>query len=246
MERVVVCRPLLPIRRLARIGLIAPLLLALWPTLPLRAQTEVQLSCDGTLLEARGTAEQKRDTRSLRVSLGLEAEAADADAALALLQQRLAAVRQQLLIRQVQDLRVTSPSTWQSYQQPANRPPRVVASLQVSGVLAPDRLQGFIREVGALPGVRLNPVSSEADPSANAAVRSRLLRSAYQDALSQGRELAAAIGLARLQPLEVRMDGQELRPMAMRAMVADAPPFDPAELPQPTDRLSLQVRFCAR
>jgi uncharacterized protein YggE len=122
----------------------------------------------------------------------------------------------------------------------------VVASLQVSGALAPARLQGFIREVGALPGVRLNPVSGEADPAANTAVRSRLLRSAYQDALTQGRELATAIGLARLQPLEVRVDGQELRPMAMRAMVADAPPFDPAELPQPTDRLSLQVRFCAR
>ena len=33
----------------------------------------------------------------------------------------------------------------------------------------------------------------------------------------------------------------------LRAMVADgAPPFDPAELPPPTDRIALQVRFCAR
>ena len=62
----------------------------------------------------------------------------------------------------------------------------------------------------------------------------------------RGRELLAVIGLSRLQPLEVRVDGQELRPMALRAVAADTAPFDPAELPQPADRLSLQVRFCAR
>jgi hypothetical protein len=44
----------------------------------------------------------------------------------------------------------------------------------------------------------------------------------------------------------VRVEGHDLRPVAMRAMAADAAPFDPAELPQPTDRLALQVRFCAR
>ncbi|MFM7648595.1 MAG: hypothetical protein ACKO50_11120 [Cyanobium sp.] len=42
------------------------------------------------------------------------------------------------------------------------------------------------------------------------------------------------------------MEGHDLRPMPMRAMAAEAAPFDPAELPQPTDRLALQVRFCAR
>ena len=213
-----------------------PLLLA--AASPLQAQTQVQLSCAGTLLEARGNAELKRDTQSLRVSLGLEAEAATADGALEALQRRLAAVRQRLQAMQVRELRVSSPSTWQ-------RKSGVVASLQVSGELAPPRLQAFVREVGALPGVRLNPVATEADPAASPAVRARLLRAAYQDALAQGRELAAAIGLASLQPLEVRVDGQELRPMALRAEAAAAP-FDPAELPQPSDRLSLLVRFCAR
>jgi uncharacterized protein YggE len=206
------------------------------------AQTQVQLSCDGTLLEARGSAELKRDTQALRVSLALQAEGADADAALQALQRRLAVVRQRLQALQVRDLRVTSPSTWQRSQTPV----AVVANLQVSGELAPARLQGFIREVGGLAGVRLNPVGTEADPVATPAVRARLLRAAYQDAMAQGRELLAVIGLSRLQPLEVRVDGQELRPMALRAVAADMAPFDPAELPQPSDRLSLLVRFCAR
>lgn len=212
---------------------------------PVEAQVQVQLQCAGTLLETRGSAELKRDTRRLAVSLGLEAEAADADGALAALQRRLAAVRQRLVALQVQELRVSSPSTWQRPQEPGRAGPRVVASLQVSGQLAPERLQAFVREVGGLEGVRLNPVAAEADPAAMPAVRARLLRLAYLDALAQARELAGVVGRASLQPLDVRVEGHDLRPVAMRAMAADAAPFDPAELPQPTDRLALQVRFCA-
>lgn len=243
-----VIQPLQLPRILRRCGAALFILLPLvgGSTGPLRAQIQVQLSCDGTVLEARGSAELKRDTQTLQVSLALEADAADADAALAALQRRLAAVRDRLQALQVRELRVTSPSTWQRSQGSAVAPLPVVANLQVSGELAPARLQAFIREVGGLPGVRLNPVASEADPALSRAVRVRLLRAAYQDALAQGRELAAVMGLRRLQPLEVRVEGQELRPVALRAMAADAAPFDPAELPQPTERLALQVRFCAR
>lgn len=212
---------------------------------PVEAQVQVQLQCAGTLLETRGSAELKRDTRRLAVSLGLEAEAADADGALAALQRRLAAVRQRLVALRVQELRVSSPSTWQRPQEPGRAGPRVVASLQVSGQLAPERLQAFVREVGGLEGVRLNPVAAEADPAAMPAVRARLLRLAYQDALAQARELAGVVGRASVQPLEVRVEGHEPRPVMLRAMAAESPPFDPAELPQPSDRLSLFVRFCA-
>ena len=212
---------------------------------PSRSQVQVQLQCRGALLETRGSAELKRDTQRLAVSLGLEAEAADADGALAALQRRLAAVRERLQALQVQDLRVSSPSTWQRSQQPPASGERVVANLQVSGQLAPARLQAFVRGVGALEGVRLNPVAAEADPAAVPAVRARLLRAAYQDALAQARELAAAVGRSRLEPLEVRQEGHDLRPVMLRGMAAEAAPFDPAELPQPTDRLSLFVRFCA-
>jgi uncharacterized protein YggE len=222
------------------LGLVA---IAAWPR---AATAQVQLRCEGTLLEARGSAERERPTRRLSFSLSLEAEAATTDAALQTLQQRLAAVRVALRGQQVEDLRVTSPSTW---QRPAerNRPAVVTASLQVSGRLMPQRLQALIREVGALPGVRLSPVGTEADRAQDGAVRRQLLRAAYQDALAQAREVAAAVGLAQLTPLEVQLDGNELRPMLMRAKAEDgAPPFDPAELALPKDRLSLLVRFCAR
>ena len=210
------------------------------------ARAEVQLRCDGTHLEARGSAEQMRPTRRLQVSLALEAEAASADGALAALQQRLAAVRSALQRLGVQEFRASSPGTWQRPAE-SGRPAMSQASLQVTGRLLPQRLQPLIREVGALPGVRLSPVSAEADPSLDEGVRRELLRRAYADAQAQAREVAAVIGAPRLRPLEVTLDGNELRPVMMRAVAADAapPPFDPAELPAPRDRLSMLVRFCA-
>ncbi len=214
-----------------------------WPG---TAVAQVQLRCEGTLLEARGSAEQERPTRRLSFSLSMEAEAPTADGALQSLQERLAAVRTALQGQQVEELRVTSPSTWRRDAE-RNRPAAVTASLQVSGRLVPQRLQALIREVGALPGVRLAPVATEADRGLDGGVRRQLLRAAYQDALAQAREVAAAVGLSKLNPLDVQLDGNELRPMLMRAAAADAaPPFDPAELALPKDRLSLTVRFCAR
>ena len=208
------------------------------------AEAQVQLRCDGALIETRGTALLKRSTSRLVVSLGLEADAPDADGALAALQQRLAAVRSALQRLDVQDLRVTSPSTWNRPVE-RNRPAGVQASLQVSGQLAPQRLQALVRQVGSLPGVRLAPVSTQADSRGDAAARRQLLRDAFADARTQALELAAVAGFSRVTPLELRLDGQE-RPVLMRAMAASAPDaFNPNELPLPTDQLGLGVSFCA-
>ncbi|MEO1002355.1 MAG: SIMPL domain-containing protein [Cyanobacteria bacterium J06638_7] len=213
---------------------------------PLAAQ-QVQLRCDGTLLEAQGSAEQKRAIERLRFALALEAEGASSDEALGLLQQRLAAVRTALQRLDGQDLEVSSPS---SSLLPAERgrAPVARAGLRLSGELQPDRLQALVREVGGLPGVRLAPVSALADDSQAALVRRQLLRAAYQDALDQAREMAAAIGVGTPAPLQVQIQSG-FRPMPMAAALRDGsatPEFDPQELPRPVDRLELMVRFCAR
>lgn len=227
-----------------------PLLLLALPLAaltPRPAGAEIQLRCDGTLLEARGAAERERPAGRIAFSLSLEAEGPSADAALDGLQRRLADVRTALRQLDVQDLRVTSPSTWERPAEPRRRA-AVQASLQVSGKLAPPRLQPLVRTVGAMAGVRLAPVTTEPDRAEDARVRRELLQAAYQDALAQAREVASAIGLARLRPLEVQLEGNDLRPVALRAMAADAapPPFDPAELARPISRLGLLARFCAR
>lgn len=222
------------------------LLLSLDPGAAARGEGQIQLSCQGTLLESRGQAERLRQTALLRFSLSLEAEGSTADQALAQLQARLASVRSALQALAVRDLRVTSPSTWQRAAEP-QRAAGVQANLQVSGAVLPPRLQALIRGVGALAGVRLAPVSTEADPREHGAVRAALLREAYQDALRQVQPLAAVIGRGDLQPLEIRIDSQDLPPVALRAAAAEGPPpFNPAELNQPLQRLTLLVRFCAR
>lgn len=238
------CRRSAGVRR--PLFLTAGLLLAVlaWNTAA-RAEGQVQLSCSGTLLEARGQAEVLRRTARLLVSLSLEGEAADADQALGLLQRRLAAVRSALQSLAVEDLRVSSPGTWQRAAE-AGRPAAVQATLQVSGRLAPARLQELIRTVGALPGVRLAPVGTEADRQQDGRVRQELLRQAYGDALRQAQPLAGLIGRSRLRPLEIRIDGAEMPMPMLRSAAADAaPPFNPDELSQPRERLGMQVRFCA-
>jgi hypothetical protein len=149
----------------------------------------------------------------------------------------------------VKELRVTSPSTWQRTA-PGRRPPLTQASLRVSGELAPTQLQPLVRQVGSLPGVRLAPVVPEADPALGPEIRRALLAAAYQRALEEAREVANAVGLTRLRPLEVSVEG-EIGPMPMpapAALRADAmpPPFTPAELPLPKATASMLVRFCAR
>jgi uncharacterized protein YggE len=210
----------------------------------------VQLRCDGTLLEARGSAEQERPIERLRFFLSLEAEHRGSNGALALLQERLAAVRTALQGLEVKEFRVTSPSTWQRPAEPG-RPERSQASLQVSGMLAPSRLQPLIRLVGTLPGVRLAPVTAEADPVRTAEIRRALLAAAYRQASSRASDVAAALGLSRLQPLEVQVEGDGGGPVpmpapAMMGAKAEAPPFNPAELQPPKDFASMLVRFCAR
>jgi uncharacterized protein YggE len=208
------------------------------------AEAQVQLRCDGALIDARGVAQLKRTTSRLAFSLGLEAEAPDADAALGVLQQRLVVVRQALKRLEVNDLRVGSPSSWSRAAEPG-RPPVAQVSLQVRGELAPQRLQALVREVGRLPGVQLSPVTTQADPRGDAAARRSLLRDAFADARRQAEELAAVAGFSRVTPLELRLDGME-QPMPWRAM-ADASPqgFNPDELPLPINRVGMGVSFCA-
>ncbi len=222
-------------------------LLGILPSRPAGAQTQVQLSCTGTVLQSMGSAEIKRAIEALDVSLQLNAQGASANAALAELQRRLAAVRSALQALQVQELEVSSPSTWQRPVQ-RDRPAGVEANLSVRGRLQPQRLQQLVRQVGGLLGVRLAPVATRADERQNRASRRQLLKLAYQDAVERAQDMATAIGLRQLQPLDLQVEGGP-RPMPMRAMAsadAGAPPFDPDELAQPIDRLQLQVRFCAR
>lgn len=225
----------------------SPLLVLLLPSMPSPAKAQIQLRCDGTLLEARGSAERELTIAQMRFSLSLEAEQRSSDGALALLQERLASIRSVLQSLQVRELRVSSPSTWQRPAE-SGKPVITQASLQVSGLLDPSRLQALIRQVGALPGVRLAPVTAEADPARSGDTRRALLVAAYRQAFHRAQDVASALGLASLRPLEVQAE-DDRPPFVARAPMAakaEVPPFDPNELTPPKDSASMLVRFCAR
>jgi uncharacterized protein YggE len=222
-----------------------PLLLLVGGLLALPAAGQPLPPCGGVVLEVRGAAERPRRPHRLRASLRLSAEAATAAAALALLQDRLGAARRALQGLAVQDLRVSAPTTWTS---PADRgrPPLVTASLQIGGLLAPDRFPALIRDVGGLAGVTLGGVTTESDSTEDAAVRRSLLQTAYRDALTQAQDLAPALGRGRLLPLEVVVEGGGATPLPVRALeAAPVSRFDPEELPVPIQRAELRARFCA-
>ena len=231
----------------SRWGVWTPFLFLLLPSLPCPTWAQIQLRCDGTLLEARGSAEQELPIGQLRFSLSLEAEQRSSDGALALLQERLASVRSVLQGLQVRQLRVSSPSTWQRPAEPG-RPAISQSSLQVSGLLDPSHLQALIRHVGAHPGVRMAPVSAEADPARSSETRRALLAAAYRQAFQRAQDVASALGLSFLKPLEVQAedDRPPYAAPAPMAAKAEVPPFDPRELSPPKDSASMLVRFCAR
>ncbi len=229
----------LPFRNLVLAPALAVLLL------PGPAPAEVRSRCQGTLLETRGSAELDRPIHRLTTTLTLTAEGPRSETALTQLQERLSLVRSALKALMVEDLRVTSPSTWTRADEPG-RPAVVIASLRLSGRLEPDQLQPLILRAGTLPGVSLGPVTGDSDPAEAAEARRRLFGAAYRDAFTQARDLAVVIGRRRLQPLEVQVEGGQLRPVPLRALEAQAAArFDPAELPVPRDRITLLVRFCA-
>ena len=178
----------------------------------------------------------------------LEAEASTADGALALLQQRLATVRSALQSLAVRELQVTSPSTW---NRPAGRgrPKGAQASLRLSGNLEPDRFQALIRQVGALPGVRLSPVAPQQPiqprtPPYAASCWRRPTGMPWTRPGCWGLPWVAPVW----RPLEVRIQGGSHTPRSRCGPwpMPPQPPFDPAELPAPRQSLSLVARFCAQ
>ena len=82
--------------------------------------------------------------------------------------------------------------------------------------------------------------------------RRALLTAAYRQAAARAGDVAAALGLSRLQPLEVQVEGDGGGPVPVPAPApmmmakAEAPPFNPAELQAPKDYAAMLVRFCAR
>lgn len=148
-------------------------------------------------IETRGVGQVRVVARRLRLSLGVEARAGDAGAALAALWRHLSSLQAVLDAQQVPpaDRQTASLSLSEAYDRDG-RPSGYQAGCQVTATLADTEraaacIDALISGVG--DAIRLHHTAWVAEPAASAVAEARA--AAVADAIDQARQLAAAAGV---------------------------------------------------
>jgi uncharacterized protein YggE len=221
----------------------APLLigLGLLVPFPLRAAERV---CNGTLLQIqvneRGTTRSDR----FRFSLGLDAEQASKDAAMSALNARLVQARQAIQPLALDQLIIPSPRST-AVGGGASGPRLERASTSITGEVSRDHCDALIQVVGRLPGVRLQGMTSLASSDSRASLADQLLKQALESGRRRAKATARALGLPRVELLQIDQRASTYRPMEMAARRGDAS-FSPVEAPNPSQSLTLKLDYCLR
>ena len=208
---------------------------------PLKAGERV---CNGTLLQIqvneRGTSRSDR----FRFSLGLDAEHASKDAAMAALNDRLAKARQ--VIQPLAMGRLTIPAPRSYPVGGGTSGPRLErASSTITGEVSRENYGAVIQTAGRLPGVRLQGMTSLASSDSRASLADRLLKQALETGQRRAEATARALGLSKVELLLIDQRGSIHRPMAMAARMGEAS-FRPGEAPKPSQNLTLKLDYCLR
>lgn len=215
------------------------------PLLPAAALAELSPPCAGTLLqlqlEERGSAAFDR----FRFDLGLDAEAPSKAEAMAVLNRRLAGLREALRPLQAGELTIPAPTTYRSGggSGPGAQPVREHAGTTVSGEVSKARYDALIQAAGRLPGVTLRGITAQAAAGAETDLQTALMQRALARGRRQAEITAQTLGLARARLLRIdQRQGVELRPMPYARMAAAG--FNPEEAPPPERSVSLGLDYC--
>ncbi len=208
---------------------------------PLRA---AERTCQGTLLQIK--VQQTGTTRSerFRFSLGLEAEAGTQASVMALLNERLEQARRQLKPLALGRLTIPAPRSYPFGGGQAG-PRREKASTSISGEVSRANYDALIQQVGRLPGVRLQGMTSIASGEGQTTLQSQLLKQAFEEGKRQAQTMASALGLRRLELLRINQRGQAYRPVAL-ASTNRGQSFKPGEAPRPIQSIGLELDYCLR
>ena len=169
------------------------------------------------------------------------AEGASEKAALQQLQERLQRLRLALEPLVVGTLTVPAPSTHQRGSQ-VDAERRYTASTGVSGDVKRSTYNALIEAVGGLAGVRLQGMTSQADPGDAELVRQRLTVAALRRGTAEAEAMAAAIGVSRVRLLRINRPDAMVRPRAIPLETARSG-FQPDEAPKPLQTLRLQLDY---
>lgn len=225
-------------------GLLSALLLSLSLEAP-AAALDPPTRCDGTLLQLQVVQSGSAAFDRFRFDLGLEAEAVGKAEVLALLDQRLQAVRTALQPLVSGPLTIPAPSTYRSGggSGPGATPVRDHATTSVTGVVSKARYDALIQAAGRLPGVSLRGFTALAVRGREADLQASLLRRALAEGRRQADGTATALGLTGVRLLRIdQRSGGVSRPLPDARMASAG--FDPEEAPSPERTLSLALDYC--
>ena len=198
--------------------------------------------CGGTVLQLSVAEQGTTPAVRFRFSLALMAEGASEKAALQQLQERLQRLRLALEPLVVGTLIVPAPSTHQRGSQ-VDAERRYTASTGVSGDVKRSTYNALIEAVGGLAGVRLQGMTSQADPGDAELVQQRLTVAALRRGTAEAEAMAAAIGVSRVRLLRINRPDAMVRPRAIPLETARSG-FRPEEAPKPLQTLRLQLNYC--
>ncbi|AII42263.1 hypothetical protein KR100_02440 [Synechococcus sp. KORDI-100] len=198
--------------------------------------------CGGTVLQLSVAEQSTTPAVRFRFSLALMAEGASEKVALQQLQKRLQGLRLTLEPLVVGTLTVPAPSTYQRGSQ-VDAERRYTASTGVSGDVKRSNYNALIEAVGGMAGVRLQGMTSQADPGDAELVQQRLTVAALRRGTAEAEAMAAAIGVSRVRLLRINRPDAMVRPRAIPLETARSG-FRPGEAPKPAQTLRLQLDYC--
>ena len=216
---------------------------ALGSASPAMASAQV---CQGTLLQLQVQERGSSATDRFRFSLRLQAEAPSKAAAMALLNQRLDRVRQDLKPFALGALNIPAPRSYSHGGGSSSSPKLERATTSLSGEVGHSNYDALIQLAGRLPGVRLQGITSLASNSGGEALDDQLLKRALKQGRRRANVTASALGLGRVDLLRINQRGGGVRPVAYTEARMSKPAFRPDEAPKPTRSLSLGLDYCLR
>ena len=239
IQRITRCRPL------SRSAILAPLLVGVAFSLGTPGLASAQV-CKGTLLQLQVRESASSTMNRFRFSLGLQAEAASKEAAMALLNQRLDRARQSLMPFALGALNIPAPRSYSYGGGSSSNPKLELATTGISGEVSCDNYDALIQLAGRLPGMRLQGMTSLASNSGGEALDDQLLKRAIKQGARRANLTASALGLNRVDLLRINQSAGGVRPVAYAQTRMSKPAFQPDEAPNPTRSLTLGLDYCLR
>lgn len=201
--------------------------------------------CRGTLLQLSVDEKGTSLIERFRFSLALSGEGRTQQAALDQLNQRLSTLRTSLQPLIQGRLTVPPPSSYRRSAASEN-PRSFVANTAVSGEVGRRNYNALIQSVGGRPGVQLQGMKSIANSRKQQDLQQQLMASALRRGQIEADATAKVIGASAARLVRIHRNDSIRTTRPMPLAMASRKGFDPAEAPEPSTSVQVQLHYCLR